>query len=190
MKTTLFALLLGAGLLTAGCASRSNETSPATPEVPVDETGTTGTTLGQVAPDFTLNTLDGDTFKLSDHRGEVVLINFWATWCGPCVVETPELVELYNDLKDRGLTVVGISLDEEGPEVVKPFAKRFAVSYPIAVDEGAVAEAFGGVYGLPTTYVVDGEGRITHRFIGIFPTDDMRPKLEELLQKTRADATG
>ncbi len=181
-------LLLTTVVLLSGCGAKSDETSTPTP---ADETVASASPsyLGKTAPDFVLRTLDGKDFRMTDHRGEVVLINFWATWCGPCVVETPELVDLYNDLHEEGLTILGISLDEEGFEVVAPFAEEFHVTYPIAVDDGTVAEAFGGVYGLPTSYVIDKNGAIQQRFIGIFPTKEMRPVLEEMLQEPYTDHT-
>ncbi|GIV61178.1 MAG: hypothetical protein KatS3mg044_0044 [Rhodothermaceae bacterium] len=187
LKPILLSALVSLTFLVSGCTRHEQDAGhPEEATLPAAETEApekAPSYLGQTAPDFTLPTLDGQTFRLADHRGKVVLLNFWATWCGPCVIETPELVALYNDLKDRGLVVVGISLDEEGFEVVKPFAEEFNVTYPMVVDDGAVAEAYGGIYGLPTTFVLDKEGRIQQRFIGIFPTEEMRPKLEEMLAK-------
>jgi peroxiredoxin len=184
-----FALLFVAALFFAGCGAKNAET----PETTATEDATLETAspayLGKKAPDFALKTLDGKDFRLSDHRGNVVLINFWATWCGPCVIETPELVKMYNELHGKGFTVVGISLDEEGFEVVAPFAKEYEVSYPLVVDDGTVAEEFGGVFGLPTTYVLDKNGNIQQRFIGIFPTKEMRPVIEEMLAEPFLEKT-
>ena len=112
------------------------------------------------------------------------MINFWATWCGPCIIETPELVELHEDLSSDGFTVVGISLDEEGFEVVEPFAGRFKIPYPLVIDDGTVADAYGGIYGLPTSFLIDKEGQIAARFMGLFPTHDMRPKIEEMMRES------
>ncbi|GIV60916.1 TlpA family protein disulfide reductase [Rhodocaloribacter litoris] len=177
-------LLSGCGERNAGPHGLPDDNRPPATSVETDAaTAEAPSYLGQTAPDFTLKTLDGQTFRLSDHRGKVVLINFWATWCGPCVIETPELVALYNDLKGRGLMIVGVSLDEEGFEVVRPFAEEFDVTYPLVVDDGAVAEAYGGIYGLPTTFVLDREGKIRHRFIGLFPTGEMRPEIEKMLAR-------
>jgi peroxiredoxin len=138
------------------------------------------------APDFALKTLDDNTFRLSDELGNVVIVNFWATWCGPCIEETPDLIALHDALKDRGFTVVGVSEDLEGFDVVSPFAEEYGVTYPMVVDDGSVAEAFGGVYGLPTTFVIDREGYIVARFYGLFPFEDMRPHLEEMLASGNA----
>ena len=138
------------------------------------------TSLGE-APDFTLPTLAGDSLRLADLRGQIVVLNFWATWCAPCVEEIPELIDLHDELNPHGLTVLGVSLDEEGPDLIKPFTDRFGITYPILLDDGAVAEAYGGVWALPTTYVIDPEGQIMQRVIGLFPVEEMRPKFREML---------
>ena len=168
--------LLAALLTLAPACAQEAETPEATPETVETETPP-ASELGP-APAFTLPTLDGDSLSLADFRGQVVLVNFWATWCTPCVAEMPDLSAL--DAELDGLTVLGISVDE-GPELVRPFAERLAVGYPLVLDDGAVAEAFGGVWALPTTYVIDAEGTIVQRVIGLFPVDDMRPQLERLL---------
>lgn len=133
------------------------------------------------APDFTLPTLEGGTFDLSEHRGEVVVLNFWATWCGPCRIEIPDFVRLQEELGDEGVQFVGVSLDEAGFEVVRPFAEEFGINYPLVVDDGALAEQYGGVYGLPTTFIIDREGRVRRAVPGMMTEEMLRPMLEELL---------
>ena len=136
--------------------------------------------LGE-APDFTLPTLAGDSLRLSDLRGQIVVLNFWATWCAPCIEEIPDLIALHDELNPHGLSVVGIAIDVEGAELVKPFTERLGITYPVPLDEGAVAEAFGGVWALPTTYVIDPEGRIDQRVIGLFPVKEMRVQFRQQL---------
>ncbi len=133
------------------------------------------------APDFTLPALSGDTYSLADQRGKVVIVNFWATWCGPCVRETPGFVDLQNELGGDSFEIVGVSLDQEGFEVIRPFAERYEVSYPMLLDDGALADEFGGVYAMPSSFIIDKEGRVAHRVIGEFPFDDLRPELERLI---------
>jgi thiol-disulfide isomerase/thioredoxin len=118
------------------------------------------------AAGWQLNDLNGKMVKSSDFRGKVVILDFWATWCVPCRVEIPHFVELQKQYGDKGLTVIGVSLDERGVEVVKKFAKRFSVNYPIVIGNEKVAEEYGGIDAIPTTFVIDRQGRIVSRHIG------------------------
>lgn len=188
----LSTVLLAAALMTCtGCSSDRDTASdaPATSSSP-SATGSNVPAGGTIqspdepedAPDVTVETMSGESIALAGRPGEVLLVNFWATWCAPCRKEIPDLVALQEDLGPRGLTVIGISLDQQGAEAVEPFLADYAINYPIALDtEGAIEKAFGGVYGLPMTYVIGPEGRIQHRVLGLFPTDEMRPKLTALL---------
>ena len=133
------------------------------------------------APEFTLPALTGDTYSLADQRGKVVIVNFWATWCGPCVRETPGFVDLQNELGGDSFEIVGVSLDQEGFEVIRPFAERYEVSYPMLLDDGALADEFGGVYAMPSSFIIDKEGRIAHRVVGEFPFEDLRPEIERMI---------
>lgn len=133
------------------------------------------------APDFALPTLAGETLRLSDLRGQVVVLNFWATWCAPCREEIPAFVRLQDDYRSRGVAFVGVSLDEEGAAVVRPFAEAFGINYPIAFDDGAVARQYEGSAGLPTTYFITREGRIRRYMPGALSYEAAVPVLEELL---------
>ncbi len=132
------------------------------------------------APDFALPMLDGGEFRMAEQRGKVVLINFWATWCAPCRIEIPDLIELQSEYGTDKLMVVGISLDHDGPETVRRFADEVGFNYPILLDEGDVAMQFGGVYALPTTVVVDREGMVRRRISGIVTKGLLTPILDEL----------
>lgn len=134
------------------------------------------------APDFEVETLDGSKLSLADQRGRVLLVNFWATWCGPCVVEMPDLVELHEAYHNEGLTVLGISIEEGETGLVRDFVEEYEITYPIAVDAD-VADSFGGIYGLPTTFVIDKSGQVIHRIIGLFPIHEMLPRIQLLLQE-------
>jgi thiol-disulfide isomerase/thioredoxin len=138
-----------------------------------------------------MTTLDGQTIQLDEQKGKVVLVNFWATWCAPCRKEIPDLINLYSELKSDGLLVVGVATDDDGERVVAPFVKREKINYPIVVDTSRTIESqFDAMYGLPTTYVVNPEGQIVRRILGIFPTEEMRPKLETMLKNaTPKEAT-
>lgn len=179
-------ILLVALALAGGCADAPEA------EVPVIDSMETGRvdlpppevppldSLHQ-APAFALPSLDADTLRLEDVRGDVALINFWATWCPPCRVETPDLVALYDDLHDEGFTIVGIAMDRGGAQVVQPFVDEYDVNYPIVLGDDETAANFDGVYGLPTTFVLDRQGRIVRRIMGRVEADDLRPLLRELL---------
>ena len=178
----LLALLLVAGAV-LGCRPTDEDPQTSPLRTLPEQAGPVvlgGDTLA-VAPDFRLPRLDGGTLRLSDYRGRVVLLNFWATWCPPCRAEIPDLVELQRTWAAEGLEVIGVSLDEEGFEAVRPFAEAYDINYPLVVDDGTVAAQFGSLYGLPTTLILDKEGRIVQRVIGLFPTEQMRPTLEALL---------
>lgn len=151
--------------------------------------GTSEADLPAAAPDFEVQTLAGTPFTLEDRRGEVILINFWATWCPPCIVEIPDLNELYEEYRDAGLTILGVSVEDGEESVVREFVDEYQIRYPVAVSL-ELTEIFGGVYGLPTTYVIDRDGQIVHRVIGLFPVDDMLPTLRTLLGLANDQATG
>lgn len=176
------ALLLGACLAVGAAACRPADSPPA-PALSAEEAP------GPVddrpeAPDFTLRTPDGEPFTLSEHRGRVVLINFWATWCPPCVVEVPELVRLQEELRDEGLVVVGVSQDA-GPAAfddVRDFGRMFAVNYPLVLDPGQqVGQRYDGARTLPTTVVVDRDGRIHARQHGLLDRRALLALLDGLL---------
>lgn len=177
----LFALFV---FLTGGCTDGEGHTEaaePAVPAEPAQRQPQRSPSLGKL-PAFALPTAEGDTLRLSDLEGDVVLLNFWATWCPPCIREIPDLKALYAEFGGRGLNVVGVSVDETGLEAVRPFMAEMDIDYPIVVDDGTLASQFGGVWSLPTTFVMDREGNVVRRVLGIFPTEEMRPLLIELLE--------
>lgn len=131
--------------------------------------------------DFTAPTLAGDSLALASLRGKVVLVNFWATWCAPCRQETPALVALRDQLKDQGFEVVGVSLDLDGKAAVEPFVQEYRVTYPMLLGDQTLADRFGGTIGLPTSFLLDREGRFVHRFTGPVPVSMLRPMLAEML---------
>ena len=118
------------------------------------------------APNFVLPTPDGTMVSFADFQGKIVLVDFWATWCPPCQEEVPGFVDLYNRYQDKGLVIIGISVDEGGVERVKEFMKEYSVNYPIVMANDEVIRAFGGIRGLPTTFLVNAQGRIVKRYVG------------------------
>lgn len=180
------ALLLGLG----GCQSESENTPETAPRTSSEaKAGTSYETNPRPAPDLELTTMDGQTMNLANQNGKVVLVNFWATWCAPCRREIPDLIDLYANLKSDGLVIIGIAVDQEGAEVVEPFVKEQEVNYPIVLDPDQSTEShFDAMYGLPTTYVVNPDGQIVQRILGVFPIEKMRPRLEEMLSDAAASS--
>ncbi len=128
---------------------------------------TIGTTSvsAQEAPDFTLKDIDGNDVSLSDYKGKVILVDFWATWCGPCKMEIPSFIQLQNDYADD-VVILGISLDQGGPKVVVPFVEKMDINYPVVYGNGTVVKAYGGVRGIPTTFVIDRDFNIQRKYVG------------------------
>ena len=122
---------------------------------------------GQPAPDFTLDALDGKAVTLSGYHGQAVLLNFWATWCGPCKVEMPWFVELQKEYGPQGLQIVGVAMDDASKEDIEKFVKEMGVNYPILVGKESVGDQYGGVNVLPTTFFIDRDGKIVAREFGL-----------------------
>jgi thiol-disulfide isomerase/thioredoxin len=118
------------------------------------------------APDFKLASLDGKPLTLADSHGKVVLLNFWATWCGPCRAEIPDLVALQNKYKDR-LQILGLVVDDDDPKAIKNFVSEFGINYPVAIAGDDVRFQYGGIAALPTSFVLDAEGRIVQKHEGL-----------------------
>jgi peroxiredoxin len=121
---------------------------------------------GKSAPSFTLRDLSNKQVCLSDFKDKVIILDFWATWCPPCVKEIPHFVELDNQYKAKRLAMVGISVDTAGTQVVNAFVKKYQVSYPILMADSQVRKAYGGITAIPTTFVIDRSGIIRKKYIG------------------------
>jgi peroxiredoxin len=133
------------------------------------------------APAWQLKAPDGKLVRSTDFAGKVVVVDFWATWCPPCVAEIPGYVQLQEKYRDAGLVIVGISLDEGGTELVKKFAASKKINYPLAMGDPTVVEAFGGVEAIPTTFIIDREGKIRHKKTGAVSTDAFETLLKQFL---------
>ncbi len=138
--------------------------------------------LPRPAPGFTVRALDGGEIRASSLRGKVTLLDFWATWCKPCVANAPELSRLHREWSGRGFQVLGISIDEGGEKKVRPFLKKHAVTYPIALDTAKPAawEAFR-VKAVPAAYLLDAEGNIVRQWLGRVDPAEVERVLEELI---------
>ena len=127
--------------------------------------GAVSTTVSQPAPDFSLPQLNGQDLRLSSYRGKVVLLDFWASWCEPCRVETPHLIELQQKYGDQGLQVIGLSMDDS-PDPARAFYQQFRMNYPVVMGNAKTGELYGGVLGLPIAFLIDRDGRIKSKHIG------------------------
>ena len=169
---TVFATAVLAGCLFVGC-SRAPTTVKAASLKPNSQR--------RDAPDFTLKDADGKTVHLSEYRGKVVLLDFWATWCDPCRLEIPWFIDLQRKNKDRGFEVLGVSMDDEGWEVVKPFMKSVGMNYRVVIGNDETTQLYGGVDSLPSTFLIDRQGKIAAIHIGLASRKVFEDGVEELL---------
>ncbi len=135
----------------------------------------------EAAPDFALKDAKGNTVELKKLKGKVVVVNFWATWCGPCRAEIPGMVKVYDKYKDQGLEVVGISLDEGGWDDIRPFLEKIPISYPIVLGDQQVSDAYGGISAIPTTFLVDRDGNVVKRHLGYLSPAEFEKQVKALL---------
>jgi cytochrome c biogenesis protein CcmG/thiol:disulfide interchange protein DsbE len=160
----------------AGCSSGRVAMGPEEARASEEEAG-----IGGLAPDFTLQNAAGEQVKLSDYQGQVVLLNFWATWCGPCKIEMPWFIEFQRKYKDQGFAVLAVSLDEEGWDVVRPYAEELKANFPVLLGDEQVADSFGSIQALPTTLIIDRQGRISKRHQGLVSKGEYVDGIESLL---------
>ncbi|MDQ6623355.1 MAG: TlpA family protein disulfide reductase [Verrucomicrobiota bacterium] len=137
----------------------------------------------RVAPDWQLQNLEGKTVKLSDFKGKVVLLNFWATWCPPCREEIPDLVALQKRYAPQGLVVIGVSVDRGGPASVQAFAKRMKINYPIVMGNQKTATAYGNFQVIPTTFFINRQGEITGERQGAADEVSLAAEIKPLLEQ-------
>lgn len=168
----LSAALILTVFFVAGCSDTSDHTSremsePGHPRDP--------------APDFTLQDSGGQDVTLSELEGKVVLLNFWATWCGPCKIEMPWFLEFQQKYRDRGFTVIAVSMDEEGWDVVRPFLNELRPNFPVVIGNDEMGNDFGGVVALPTTFIIDREGKIASTHQGLVSKRKYEREIEQLL---------
>lgn len=133
------------------------------------------------APDFQLTTLDGATVSRNSLRGKVVLVNFWATWCPPCRVEMPGFQDVYDRKRTQGFTIIGVSTDAAGSQHVARYLWEHEIHYPVAMASGGITRAFGGARALPTSFLLDRQGRIRHTVTGIFAEVALEQAVNRLL---------
>ncbi len=144
------------------------------------------TGLGQAAPDFKLQTIDGKTLRLSDFRGKAVVVNFWATWCQPCKIEMPWFVELQKQYGPAGLQILGISADEDTSAAeLDKFARGMGVNYPVLLGKEEVEQAYGGIQFLPVTIYVDRDGKVVDKVFGLKGRGEIEDDIKKALGQTK-----
>ena len=135
----------------------------------------------QPAPAWKLNDLDGHEVSFEQFKGKVVVVDFWATWCGPCVSEIPGYVELQKKYGAEGLVIVGVSLDTKSPQYVKKFAQAHAMDYTLVMGSDTIVDAFGGFDAIPTTFLINRNGRIVHKKTGAMPHEEYEKLVKQAL---------
>ena len=185
--TLRLATLFGASIIAAGLyyGTRNNVSAPT---IAPAEIATQDGWAGKMAPAFTLQSLNNKTVHLSDFRGRVTLVNFWATWCAPCRVEMPWLVALSNAYRARGFEVVGVAMDDDDRAKVEAFVRDMHVGYPIALKDGAVGDAYGGVRFLPQSFLLDRDGRVIAHIVGMREKSEYEAEIVKALAQSRRAA--
>jgi thiol-disulfide isomerase/thioredoxin len=148
--------------------------------IPLSSRPAAASTGRPIAPDFSLKDIAGNHLNLQDYRGKVVLLDFWATWCGPCRIEIPEFVELQKRYRDQGFSIIGISLDDS-IDPVREFYQQFKMNYPVALGDPKLAELYGGILGLPTSLLIGRDGRIYAKHVGATDVPIFEIEIKELL---------
>jgi len=141
----------------------------------------------KTAPEFSLKDSNGQTVHLTDYKGKVVLLDFWATWCGPCKIEIPWFMEFEQQFKNRGFAVLGVSMDEDGWEAVKPYIEDHKINYRVLLGNEEVSDIYGGLDALPTTLLIDRQGKIASVHIGLsMGKEEFRDDIDHLLGASNA----
>lgn len=135
----------------------------------------------QAAPNFQVKDANGAVVTPAEYKGKVVLLNFWATWCGPCKAEIPWFQEFDSKLKDRGFAVLGVSMDEEGWDVVKPYIAERKITYRMVIGSEEMSTMYGGIESLPTTFIIDKDGKIAAIHTGLVSKATYQKEIEDLL---------
>lgn len=165
-----------------GRASSSEAPSTTTAAAPTEDAGVCMAKKSEAKLAFTVKDMNGADVRLTDYKGKVILLNYWATWCGPCKIEIPDLVALQAKYRDQGFVVLGVSQDDD-PETLRAFASAYKMNYPVLVgrDQPDVLDAQGPLWGLPTSYLIGRDGTICTRHLGPATKEDFEREIKALL---------
>lgn len=142
-----------------------------------------GQNVGSIAPQFTLDDINGKSVSLNDYKGKVIILDFWATWCPPCREEIPDFIALQNEYGKKGLQIIGIAVDRDGIKSVKPFYENMGMNYPVLLTDGKVESRYGGIRAIPTTFIIDKKGSIVKKYVGFQSKAVFEKEIKELLTK-------
>jgi len=179
-------LVIASAFLFVACSNSNSQSNKKPSESSASSTAGTSANDNpelQEAPNFTLTKMNGESFTLSEHEGKVVVLNVWATWCPPCRKEIPDFIEIQEDMRDDGVLFVGVSVDREGWEVVRPFAEEYGINYPLLVDDGTINNKYGPFRGIPTTFIINKKGKVEYVAPGMINRGILEPALDELVSR-------
>ena len=184
----MFPLFLFFTFIIIGCQNKNVRDEPATTKENTSAnsqyTATTTTNSSEaMAPDFVLTDTKGNQIKLSDYRGKVVILDFWATWCPPCRRGIPDLIDLQKTYKNK-LAVIGISLDTDSKKDVVPFIKEYGINYKVAYGDNNVVQKYGNIQSIPTTFIINQEGKIVDSYIGLQRKETFENQIKALINKS------
>jgi cytochrome c biogenesis protein CcmG/thiol:disulfide interchange protein DsbE len=162
-----------------GCSKKVDNKEPAPPQTN-SQPENINVNSAEMAPDFILTSTNGKNIKLSDYRGKVVIVDFWATWCPPCRRGIPDLIDIQKQFKND-LVVIGISLDSDTKADVVPFMKKYGINYPIVYGNNDVVMSYGSINAIPTSFVIDKNGKIVDKHIGLVPKSEFISKIKQIL---------
>lgn len=188
-STALAALTVSGTIALAGCgrpdAKVANSAPAASAQAAAPAAEGTAAKLSLpnlgTAPSWSLRQLDGTVLKSSDLAGKIVVLDFWATWCPPCREEIPGYIDMQRELQDQGVVIVGVSLDRQGPKVVQDFKQKMGINYALVMGDDAIVAAFGGIEAIPTTFLIDRDGKVRDRKTGSMERADYEARVRSLL---------
>lgn len=132
------------------------------------------------APDFTLQDINGKIIKLSDYKGQVIILNFWATWCPPCLAEIPDFVKFYSAYREKGVEIIGIAVSSNIDDVKKIISEK-KINYTICMSDGKIESQYGGIRAIPTTFIIDKQGNIHQKKIGFMSENELTEIIKDIL---------
>ena len=174
--------LLFLSFATIGCENKNVNDKPKKENTSSDYTNVANNN-SETAPDFTLTDTKGNKVKLSDFKGKIVILDFWATWCPPCRRGIPDLIELQKTYK-KNLEVIGISLDTDSKSDVVPFMKKHGINYKIVYGNNDVVQKYGNIQAIPTSFIIDQKGKIVTSFVGLQRKETYKDQIDKLIKKS------